>query len=48
MSKKFTPYMIKKGFRYLKHFGLKAFWVRLRERMEPEEVPYGPWYDYCA
>lgn len=45
MSKKITPYMIKKGFRYLKHFGLKAFWVRLRERMEPEEVPYGPWYE---
>ena len=45
MAKKITPYMIKKGFRYLRHFGLKAFLVRLQERMEPEEVPYGPWYE---
>ena len=45
MAKKITPYMIKKGLRYLKHFGLKAFWIRLQERMEPEEVPYGPWYE---
>lgn len=45
MAKKITPYMIKKGLRYLKHFGLKAFLVRLQERMEPEEVPYGPWYE---
>ena len=37
--------MIKKGFKYLKHFGLKEFLVRLGERMEPEEVPYGPWYE---
>lgn len=45
MAKKITPYLIKKGFRYLKHFGLKAFLIRLQERMEPEEVPYGPWYE---
>lgn len=45
MGRKITPYMIKKGFRYLKHFGLKEFLIRLRERMEPEEVPYGPWYE---
>ena len=37
--------MIKKGLRYLKHFGFKEFWIRFRERMEPEEVPYGPWYE---
>ena len=42
--RKITPYNILKGLRYLKHFGLKEFWIRLRERMEPEEVPYGPWY----
>lgn len=29
----------------MKHFGLKEFLVRLSERMEPEEVPYGPWYE---
>lgn len=43
--KKLKPYNIKKGIRYLKHFGLKEFMVRLQERLEPEEVPYGPWYE---
>lgn len=42
---KITPYKIKKGFRYLKHYGLKAFWNRLQDKMEPEEVPYGPWFN---
>ena len=42
--RKITPYNILKGLRYLKHFGPKEFFIRLRERMEPEEVPYGPWY----
>ncbi|MDO4616815.1 MAG: glycosyltransferase family 2 protein [Lachnospiraceae bacterium] len=44
IAKKIRPYTIKKGFLYLKHYGLKDFLVRLSERMEPEEVPYGPWY----
>lgn len=39
---KMSPYMIQKGLRYLKHYGVKEFWVRLHERFEPEEVPYGP------
>ena len=43
--KKIRPYTIKKGLRYLKHYGVKEFFVRLSERMEPEEVPYGPWYE---
>lgn len=43
--KKLKPYNIQKGLRYLKHFGLKEFLVSLSERMEPEEVPYGPWYE---
>ncbi len=43
--KKIRPYTIQKGFRYLKHYGFKEFMIRLRERMEPEEVPYGPWYE---
>ena len=43
--KKIKPYNIKKGIRYLKHFGLKEFMIRLRERMEAEEIPYGPWYE---
>lgn len=42
---KITPYKIKKGLHYLKRYGLKEFLIRLGERMEPEEVPYGPWYE---
>ena len=45
MLKKLKPYTIKKGLRYLKHYGPKEFWIRLHERFEPEEVPYGPWYE---
>ncbi len=40
---KLIPYSIKKGFKYLKHYGLKEFWIKLMERMEPEAVPYGEW-----
>ena len=42
---KLSPYTIQKGLRYLKHYGPREFWVRLHERFEPEEVPYGPWYE---
>ena len=45
MVKKLSPYTIQKGLRYLKHYGPKEFWVRLHERFEPEEIPYGPWYE---
>ena len=45
MLKKLNPYTIRKGLRYFKHYGPKEFWVRLHERFEPEEVPYGPWYE---
>lgn len=43
--KKIRPYNIVKGVRYLRHFGWREFWIRLSDRMEPEEVPYGPWYE---
>ena len=43
---KITPYRIVKGFKYLKHYGPKAFWARLLDRMEPDEVPYEPWFEY--
>lgn len=43
--KKLKPYNIQKGLRYLKHYGPIEFWIRLCERMEPEEVPYGPWFE---
>ncbi len=45
LVKKLSPYTLQKGFRYLKHYGPKEFWIRLHERFEPEEVPYGPWYE---
>lgn len=45
LLRKLSPYTIQKGLRYLKHYGLKEFWVRLGERFEPEEIPYGPWYE---
>ena len=45
MFKKLSPYTIQKVFRYLKHYGPKEFWVRLHERFEQEEIPYGPWYE---
>ncbi len=44
LVKKLSPYTIQKGLRYLKHYGLKEFWVRLNERFEPEEIPYEGWY----
>lgn len=48
MIRKLSPYTIKKGILYLKHYGPKEFWIRLHERFEPEEVPYGPWYEAYA
>ena len=39
-----TPYKLKKAFLYWKHFGTKEFMNHLLDRMEPEEVPYGPWF----
>ena len=39
-----TPYKVKKGILYWKHFGTKEFVNHLMDRMEPEEVPYGPWF----
>ena len=49
LVKKLSPYTVQKGLRYLKHYGLKEFWIRLHERFEPEEVPYGrPAYQHCS
>ena len=43
--KKLTLYNIVKGVRYLRHFGPREFLIRLNDRIEPDEVPYGPWYE---
>ena len=37
-------YKVKKAYRYLKHFGWKEFWNHVRDRLEPEDVPYDPWF----
>ncbi len=42
---KITPYRIKKGIKYFRHYGAKAFFNRLRDKMEPDQVPYVPWFE---
>lgn len=34
--KRLTPYNIKKGIRYLKHYGVRGFYARLLERFEEQ------------
>ncbi|MCD7763556.1 MAG: glycosyltransferase family 2 protein [Lachnospiraceae bacterium] len=43
--KKLNFYNISKGLKYLRHFGVKEFFIRLSDRVEPDEVPYEPWYE---
>ncbi len=43
--KRLTPYNIKKGIRYLKHYGIRGFYARLLERFEEREVEYQEWYE---
>lgn len=45
LLKKLNFYNIKKGLKYLQHFGVKEFLVRLSDRLEPEDVPYEPWFE---
>lgn len=45
MNLPITPYKIKKGILYWKHFGTKEFMNRVMDRLEPEDVPYGPWFE---
>ncbi len=45
MSFPITPYKLKKAYLYWKHFGTKEFIHRLQDRLEPEDVPYGPWFE---
>lgn len=36
---------IRKGVRYLKHYGWKEFLIRLQEKQEQEAIPYNDWYE---
>lgn len=42
--KKLSPYNIKKGLLYLKHFGPREFWIRMTERFQTDDVDYEEWY----
>ena len=42
--KKLSPYNIKKGILYLKHFGPREFWIRFNERFQTDDVDYEEWY----
>ena len=44
IAKRLSPYNIKKGLLYMKHFGLKEFWIRLTERFQADDVDYEEWY----
>lgn len=41
---KLSFYQIKKGMVYLKHYGLREFFIRVRERMKPYDVDYDTWF----
>nr|WP_317377697.1 glycosyltransferase family 2 protein [uncultured Faecalimonas sp.] len=43
--KKVSPYNIKKGILYLRHYGVKEFWVKLTERFQADDVDYEQWYE---
>lgn len=45
LLQKLKPYYVRKALRYLRHYGPKDFLIRVRERLSPEDVPYGPWYE---
>ncbi len=45
LLQKLRPYYIRKALRYLRHYGPKDFLIRVHERLAPEDVPYGPWYE---
>lgn len=46
---KISAYMIVKGIRYFKNYGLKEFFIRLREKSESEEISYKEWRDrHCV
>lgn len=44
IAKRLSPYNIKKGLLYMKHFGPKEFWIRLTERFQADDVGYEEWY----
>lgn len=44
LLKRMTPYNIKKGILYLRHYGIQGFWIKLTERFEESDVDYQKWF----
>ena len=42
--KKLSPYTVRKGILYLRHYGLKEFAVKLAERFEESDIDYHAWF----
>lgn len=45
LMKKVSPYNIKKGILYLRHYGPKGFWIKLTERFQKSEIDYKEWLE---
>ena len=45
LIKKVSPYNIKKGILYLRHYGPKGFWIKLTERFQKSEIDYKEWLE---
>lgn len=45
MIKKVSPYNVKKGMLYLRHYGARGFWIKLTERFQKSDIDYKEWYE---
>ena len=41
---KISLYRVKKGIAYLKYYGWREFWIRIKERFQMSDVDYVTWY----
>lgn len=41
--KRLTPYNIKKGLLYLRHYGISGFWIKLNDRFVESDIDYQQW-----
>ena len=45
MIRKVSPYNVKKGILYLRHYGTRGFWIKLTERFQKSDIDYKEWYE---
>ena len=45
MIKKVSPYNVKKGILYLRHYGTRGFWIKLTERFQKSDIDYKEWFE---